>query len=89
MLAIPPRKWAGGIHRELEQQSLETFSECDWVTVMDGLERMLMAKNESREVDPPRLVLKTAIAWGLFGVRLGHRDGWTGNEEDGEKRSRG
>ena len=40
-----------------------------------GLEMMLMAKNESREVDPPRLVLKTAIAWGLFGVRLGHRDG--------------
>ena len=35
VLAIPPRKWAGGIHRELEQQSLETFSECDWVTVMD------------------------------------------------------
>ena len=35
VLAIPPRKWAGRIHRGLEQQSLETFSECDWVTVMD------------------------------------------------------
>ena len=34
VLAIPPRKWAGRIHRELEQQSLGAFSECAWVTVI-------------------------------------------------------
>ena len=32
---FPRGKWAGRIHRELEQQSLGAFSECDWVTVMD------------------------------------------------------
>ena len=31
-----------------------------------------------------RFAVGTVIGWGLFGVRLGRRDEWTGNEDDGK-----
>ena len=56
-----PRKWAAAIDLQLGQQSLETFSECAWVTVMEWTGNDADGENEA-EVDRTRLVLTSARA---------------------------